>query len=531
MSIIVKSLSYAHTDGELLFKDLNFTIYKGSKAALVGNNGMGKSTLLKIISGHLEQSGGEVILPEKPYYIPQHLGQYDRHTVAQALGVDLKLNAMYAILNGDTDAENFSVLNDDWEIEERVKAAMSFWKIEYLNHSEKLESLSGGEKTKLFLAGILIHSPEIILLDEPSNHLDADSREILYDFIRKSKNTILVVSHDKTLLNFLDTTLEISEKGIELFGGNYSFYNEMKEGKLRSLQSRLDETEKNLKQTKQRASELAEQRQKQESRGKKQSQKKALPRIVAGGLGGKAEQSSAKLKDTQNEKINDISEALKDIRQQIQEQKVLKIDMKSSGLHKGKILIEANEINYSYGKNNLWSEPLTFQVRSGDRICIKGKNSTGKTTLIKILTGALKLTTGKISMSEFGYIYIDQEYSMIEHSLSVFEQVLRFNDRHLREHELKMLLHYHQLPQNTWDRKCEALSGGEKMKLLLCCVAVSNNTPDIVILDEPTNNLDIYSQNILTEALKSFSGTIILISHDICFIDEICINGTIQIPG
>ena len=529
MSIVVTSLTHVHPDGGCLFSDISFTISKGQKAALLGNNGVGKSTLLKLLAKP-DSKRDDFILSEHPYYVPQHLGQYDDYTIAQALGISDKLFALHAILSGDASEENFNLLdNDDWDIEEKAKAAMNYWNIAHLDLMQPMKTLSGGEKTKVFLSGISIHTPSIVILDEPSNHLDMEGRRVLYDFVRKSKATILVVSHDRALLNLLNTTIELFPYGVELYGGNYDFYKAMRANKLQALKSQLEEKEKQLKQTQQRAKEMAQQRQKQEIRAKKGTPSKGLARIVAGGLGAKAEETSSKLKDTQTEKMNDISESLSQIRQQIQEQTILKIDLSKSPLHRGKILIGVKDMNHTYSQSPLWEVPLNFQICSGDRIRICGNNGSGKTTLLKILTRNILPTEGEAFFADFRFLYIDQEYTMIDHTLSVFEQVQRFNDRHMEEHELKILLHHHQLTQTFWDRQCGDLSGGEKMKLLLCCVIVSNSTPDMIILDEPANNLDIYSLEVLAEAIKSFAGTVLVISHDQYFIENIGTNKEITL--
>jgi ATPase subunit of ABC transporter with duplicated ATPase domains len=529
MSIVAKSLSYMHPDGEVLFQRINVSILTGEKAALVGNNGAGKSTFLQLIAGRILPVEGEIIRSGKPYYVPQHVGQFDDYSVAKALGIQEKLNALQAILDGDASSQNFTALDDDWEIEERVTTALAYWHLQHLDLSQSMNSLSGGEKTKVFLAGIVIHSPAIILLDEPSNHLDSESRGLLYEFIIKSKETILVVSHDRTLLNLLDKTLELNKSGIEVYGGNYEFYKVQKAGKLNALHDQLDEQAKTLKQAQQKARDVAEQRQKQEARGKAQGQKQSLPRIIAGGLQRKAEQSTAKLKDVQTEKINGIADNLKQIRSQIQENQILKLDLRKSDLHKGKVLIDARDINFCYSDQYLWQSPLTFQVRSGDRIRIAGNNGSGKTTLLKLMTGNLQPSVGVLFRANLQHAYIDQDYSIIDNQLSVIEQAQKFNTRPLLDHDLKMMLHQHQFPRESWDRKCAGLSGGEKMKLVLCCLEISNNTPDLLILDEPTNNLDVLSQEILTTAVKSFNGSVVVISHDRYFIDEILVESTISL--
>jgi len=528
MSLIIKSLTYIHSDKELLFENLDLTVTKGEKAALLGNNGAGKSTLLQIIAGKLSPASGSVSCSEKPWYIPQHLGQYDHLTVAQALRVDKKLHAFQAILYGETDPQYFNNLEDDWEIEERVNNALQNWELEQVTYDTLLSQLSGGQKTKLFLAGIDIHQPEIILMDEPSNHLDTGSRGRLYDLINDSKATILVVSHDRTLLNLMPETFELSQNGIEVYGGNFDFYREQKAKKVNSLQQQLDDRAKTLKQSQQKAREMAEKLQKRESRGRAAGQTNSMPRIIAGGLKSKAQQSTAKVMDTHQEKVAGITENIHCLKSQIQQYQVLKIDIGTSALHTGKTLIDAEEIGYSYSGKALW-EPLAFQIRSGNRIRIEGDNGSGKTTLLKIITGSLEPSQGSIQRMPFTHLYLDQDYTLINPNLSVYEQVQHYNSRGLQEHEIKSLLIYSQFPREMFDRKCGGLSGGEKMKLSLCCLSVSNYTPNMLILDEPTNNLDVQSLEVLSAAVKDFKGTLLVVSHDQYFINDIGIDTRIKL--
>src|SRR5690554_4110472 len=190
-------VSYTHPNKDLLFENVNLTINAHNKIALIGNNGSGKSTLLRIVAGELKPSSGHIDVVSKPYYIPQIFGQYNHLTIAQALKIELKLTAFQAILNGSVTEENYKFLADDWTIEARCNEALAHWQLEDLSLSQKLETLSGGQKTKVFLAGIMIHQPELILLDEPSNHLDGTGRQLLHSFIQSTKSTLIVVSHDR----------------------------------------------------------------------------------------------------------------------------------------------------------------------------------------------------------------------------------------------------------------------------------------------------------------------------------------------
>ncbi len=277
MSIILKSLSYIHSDGTTLFQDINISISDGEKVSLVGDNGSGKSTLLRIIAGKQDYTCGEINISSSYYHVPQYLGQYDNCTVSQVLGIENKLTALRAILNGSNSLADFESLNDDWEIEGKIQSAFEFWNIQNIDLSQQMNSLSGGEKTKILLAGIQIHSPEIVLLDEPSNHLDSESRKILYRFIKSSRCTILVVSHDIMLLNMLKQTLVLKRNTIESYGGNYDFYKLQNEQKIYALQTQLSNTEKTLRKAQQKACEIAEQRQKSEIKSKKLGQKGGTP--------------------------------------------------------------------------------------------------------------------------------------------------------------------------------------------------------------------------------------------------------------
>lgn len=560
MPISIQQISYIHPDKEVLFSDLNFAISKGQKLGLVGNNGCGKSTLLQIIAGQLSPSSGVIVRPDDLYYIPQHFGQYDSLTIAQALRIERKQQALHAILSGDASNENFVVLDDDWNIEERSIAALDLWGLGQFTLSYPMNLLSGGEKTRVFLAGMDIHRPPVILMDEPTNHLDSSGRQRLYDWVEKCRSTLLIVSHDRTLLNLLPEICELEKHQINYYGGNYEFYKEQKTLMQEALQQRIEEKEKALRIAHKVARETAERRDKQNVRGEKNHIKKGVPRIVLNALQGKSEKSTSKLNSTHQEKAEKLRDERNQLRSSLSPTATLKTDFNSSSLHTGKILVTAKEINFGYHPNSinshiqmnneanladtgnhpspdsndiqdnsdfkqqLWQTPISFQLKSGDRLRIEGANGSGKTTLLKLITGQLRPQEGNLTRMEFTYVYLNQEYSIIDNRNSILEQAYAFNNRNLPEHEIKTILNRYLFPASEWDKSCRKLSGGEKMRLAFCCLMISNNTPDMFILDEPTNNLDIQSIEIITATIKNYTGTVIVISHDDYFIQEIGIE-------
>ncbi|MCC3151587.1 ABC-F family ATP-binding cassette domain-containing protein [Hymenobacter sp. BT770] len=527
--LLLQNLGYAHPNKDVLFDGLNLAVNHHQKIALIGNNGVGKSTLLKIIAGLLLPSVGLVTASSAPYYIPQHFGQFDGLTVAQALHIEGKIAALAEILDGQATDANLAVLDDDWTIEERSREALLQWGLAEVGLMQRMASLSGGQKTNVFLAGIAIHQPEIVLLDEPSNHLDTAGRQLLYDFIKASPSTLLVVSHDRKLLNLLPSVCELSRRGIALYGGNYEFYSEQKQVESHALNQDVKSREKALRKARETEREALERKQKQDARGKKNQDKAGLPAIVLGMMRNSAENSASRLKGIHAEKVGALSQELSELRKELPDTDKMKFGFDQSALHRGKVLFAATGLNYGYGARQLWPEDLSFQLHSGERLALHGPNGSGKTTLIKLLLGDLEPTRGTLHRAGSKAVFIDQDYSLIHDQLSVYEQAQHFNAAGLQEHEVKIRLTRFLFTKDYWAKPCRTLSGGEKMRLLLCCLMISHQAPDLIVLDEPTNNLDIQNLEILTAALHDYHGTLVVVSHDEYFLQQLQVARTLRL--
>lgn len=520
--LTIRNLSYTHTDRDLLFSDINLTVNNQDQIALIGNNGVGKSTLLKIIAKELQPSSGQINIDTEPYYVPQVFGQFNHLMIAQALRIENKLNALTGILNGNTSEENFNILNDDWTIEDRCNEALQYWQLSDLALSQNMKALSGGQRTKVFLAGISIYQPELVLLDEPTNHLDISGRRLLYDFIQSTKSTLIIVSHDRKLLNLLDTVCELNKNGIKVYGGNYDFYEEQKKIETNVLSQDIQSRETALKKAKKKERETLERQQKLDTRARKNLGKVSLPKIVSNTWKNSAERSTARIAGVHAEKIGNIGQELQNLRSSLSETDQMKLDFDNSKLHKGKNIFIAENINFAYEKGKyLWGENLSFHIVSGERIAIKGVNGSGKTTLIKVIEGDLIPQIGRVFVAENKTVCINQDYTSINNDLKIYEQVQLFNISALQEHEIKMRLSRFLFAKEDWGKACSSLSGGERMRLMLCCLNISNQAPDIIILDEPTNNLDIQNIEILTNAISGYEGTLLVISHDETFLEQI----------
>ena len=366
-------------------------------------------------------------------------------------------------------------------------------------------------------------------------------RRLKFDNQTIKQVTTLVRWHDRRFASFEEVNKKtirrwVSKLTPELFArlmvvqradinAQSDYHKEQKEQEQASMQEKLEAKEKELRRVRKTAREVAERKQKHESRGEKQSVRKGIPRIMMGGLKENAEKSASKLKEVHEDKMENLANELKQMRSSLPDLQGMKLDFSASGLHEGKILVTAKEINFGYAEaGDLWPSPMSFQIKSGERWLIQGDNGSGKTTLLKLITGQLPPRSGSLIRADFSSIYIDQEYSIVRNDRTVYEQAQAFNERHFQEHEIKTLLNRFLFPHDTWEKSCGKLSGGEKMRLAFCCLMISNQTPDLFILDEPTNNLDIQSIEIITSMVRVYRGTILLISHDAYFIRELGIH-------
>lgn len=526
----LQNLSYLHPSGEVLFDKVHATANPSDRIALVGNNGSGKTTLLNLIAGRLLPGSGKVLLGAQPYYIPQVIDQFNQLTVAEALGASKKINALQDILRGEVTESNFTALDEDWAVEDRCHQALHEWGLPVLSLSQRLEGLSGGQKTKVFLAGIGVHKPRLILLDEPSNHLDGAGRQLLYAFLQNTSATLVVASHDITLLRALDAVWELRDKKLVAYGGGYDFYRKQMTLERDARQSELNSREKALTEAVAKERETLRRQQKLDARGKKKQIQAGLPTISMNTLKNKAQHSTGRTMETHARKRSALSDEVNALRLAMPGTDEINFALHQADLHDGKILFEAEAINFSYENCRLiWKSDLTFQIASGDRIALKGANGSGKSTLSRIIMGVLEPTSGTFRRAVREMVCIDQDYSFVDNTLNVFEQADKFNDAMLSEHEVKARLNRFLFPQTQWDKSCRLLSGGERLRLMLCCITMYRHPPEMIVLDEPTNNLDIQNTEILAAAIHDYTGTVVVISHDEYFLEQVKVKRIIRL--
>lgn len=509
----IHQLLYTLPNNKTLFKSISLNLHSREKAALIGKNGEGKSTLFRLISGELSPTQGTISNSFKTFMVRQ-INDNPSLTVAGALGVEDKILALRRILEGNPQDSDFETLDDDWEIEDRCEKALRHFGSGNLDLLRPLSSFSGGEQMRIQLAGSKISETELLLLDEPGNHLDAEGYEVLTKMIKETSCAILMVSHDEELLSLFDRIIELEAGELSVYQGGYEFYKTEKNNQQKALKEDIQSREKEIKKAEKNARKTLERQLKRSSHGKKSEEKAGMPKIVLNMLRDQSEKSLNRLKEVHEHKKENLQNDLETLRNKQKSTDKMKLLLEDSLLHNGKVLAIFEKVNHVYQKESLWKTPLDIEIRSGERIHLQGKNGSGKSTFLRLLTGEMEPTEGRIKRLFRQVIDIDQHYSLLNQSLTVSEMAASFNDQSMAVHELNTLLSRFLFEQRDWDKKCGSLSGGERMRLLLCCMSIRKTAPDMVILDEPGNNLDIESKDILCQAFSEYKGTLLLVTHD-----------------
>jgi len=481
----------------VLFKDLSFGINKDQKIAFIAKNGTGKTTLLNIITGDDAPDSGNVTIRKglKIAYLSQRDILDEGLTVEQTIfnsdNETLKIIEQYESalkdnLDGDAYQKAFDLMEQHhaWDFETQYKQILFKLKLDQLD--QKVSSLSGGQKKRLSLAVVLLQKPDLYILDEPTNHLDLEMIEWLEEYLRKEKVTLFMVTHDRYFLERVcNEIIELDQGRLFRYRGNYSYFLKKKEERIEIEKTSVDKA-KNL-------------------------YKKELDWM----------RRQPKARTTKSKSRIDDFFVIKEIAHQRRKDHKVQLEINMERL--GSKIVELHHISKSFDENNLFQN-YDYVFKRGERIGIIGKNGTGKSTFLNIITGSVLVDSGKVVIGEtvkFGYytqsgIHIKEGQKVIEVIREYGEYIPLTKGRKISASQL--------LERFLFDRKkqydfVEKLSGGELKRLFLCTVLIQN--PNFLILDEPTNDLDIVTLQVLENFLLDFPGNLLVVSHDRYFMDKI----------
>ncbi|MBE1535824.1 ABC-F family ATP-binding cassette domain-containing protein [Actinomadura algeriensis] len=513
-AIVCTDLSFAWPDGTPVLDGLDAAFGTG-RTGLIGVNGAGKSTLLKLIAGELRPGSGSVAVEGEIGYLPQTLVLGGAATVSDLLGVSGTRAALHAIERGEATEENFAAVGDDgWDVEERARAELDRLGLEHLGLDRPVPTLSGGETMMVGLAALLLARPDVLLLDEPTNNLDLDARRRLHDAVAAWKGVLVVVSHDRELLELVDDIADLRDGGVRSFGGNLSAYEELLAVEQEAAERAVRAAETDLRRQKRELEEAHVKLARRKRYGDKMNENKREPKIVMGARKRAAQESAGKHRIMHEERLAGARSRLDEAENAVREDDEIRVELPATRVPAGRTVVTVT------GLSAPEPEPATLTeliVRGPERIGLVGPNGSGKTTLLRALVGESPLEGADVRIGVDGVRYLPQRLDVLDDALSVVENV-RAHAPSASVTEIRSGLARFLFRGARAERPAGTLSGGERFRAVLASLLLAEPAPRLLLLDEPTNNLDMASVRQLSQALAAYRGALIVVSHDMPFL-------------
>ena len=511
-SLSVHDLSFTWPDGRPVFDGLDLTVARG-RHGLVGLNGSGKSTLLRIITGNLP-ADGTVTVDGTLAYLPQDPGGDPDRTVGDVLGIADVLTALARLDAGDVRQDDLDLIGDDWDIAERTSAELSRLGLGHLDLDRPIGTASGGELVLLSLIALLLRRPSVLLLDEPTNNLDRDARRRLIDVVSTWRGTLVVVSHDRELLNAMDDIGELRAGQIRWYGGTFDDYEaalvveqEAAARAVRAAEADLTSQRRDLVESQ---TKLAHRR----KVGEKAFVEKRQPKIAMGNYKRRAEVSAGKLTGVHEARLEAAGAQLDEAEAGLRDDREIRVDLPDTAVPSGRVILSADALRPPHGR-----ALLDLEMRGPEQIGLTGPNGSGKTSLLRTIIGDLEPAGGTVDV-RVPARHLPQRMDLLDESLTVAENIALIAPEATETQRRSRLARFLFRGRDA-DQLASTLSGGERLRATLACLLLAEPAPQLLLLDEPTNNLDLPSVRHLVEALQSYRGALIVVSHDERFLDDL----------
>lgn len=514
--VTLDSVSYATPDGRSLFDNLTLA-FGAERTGLVGRNGVGKSTLLRLVLGELACSSGAIARRGRFGVLAQSVAPPTEETVARLLGVDEALERLRKIEAGQGVDEDFA--EADWTVESRLATALAEVGLAGLDLRRPARSLSGGQLTRVRLAGLLAAEPDVLILDEPTNHLDAEARGLVAEVLGQWKGGAIVVSHDRALLRGMDRIVELSGLGARIYGGDYDLYAVRKAEEEAAAVRELAVAEAEVARAAREAQVVAERRAKRDAAGRRASERRDQPAIVLGARSGQAEATAARERRTADRLRTEVAQARATADARVERVQRLAFDLPSSGLPQGRTVLVLSEVVFAHPGQGRLLDGVSLQLVGPARVALVGPNGSGKTSLLRLAAGELEPAAGTVRRAT-GAAFLDQETALLGDDPTLVAAFRRLNPE-ANENLARAALARFLFRGRLAEKPVASLSGGERLRAALACVLMGNAPPQLLILDEPTNHLDLDSIGAVEAALRGYDGALLVVSHDRDFLDTI----------
>lgn len=512
-AVVLAGVSFAWPDGTQVLSGLDAAFGAG-RTGLIGANGTGKTTLLRLVAGHLTPTEGTVSVSGRVGYLPQQLTLHTEATVADLLGVRERIGALRAIESGDAATRHFDVLAEDWDVEARARAALDAAGLPAIDVDRPVGTLSGGEVVLTALAGLRLAGDDIVLLDEPTNNLDREARHRLYETVSGWRGTLVAVSHDVALLELMDDTAELRSGSLSVFGGPYSAFVEHLAQQQAAAEQALRTARQALR-TERRQRIEAETKLARRSRyARTDFANKRKPKIVMKQRKTEAQVSAGKLRGEHDEKVDAARRAVALQAERVRRDTGIRIELPDPETPSGRRLAELND-----------RHGTTIVVQGPERIALTGRNGVGKTRLLETLirsTPTPGMTLRAVRHTD-RVGYLPQRLDHLDDGTTVLESVRAVAPRTPPE-EVRANLARFLFRADAIHRPIGELSGGERFRVALARLLLADPPNQLLVLDEPTNNLDLTTVNELVDALGAYHGALIVVSHDDPFLARLAID-------
>lgn len=524
-SIALHQLSWSTSDSQPLFTDLNLSFGTG-RTGLIGRNGTGKSSLLRIIAGLVHPSAGSVSIQGTVALLEQAVQVTPHTSVGDQLGVTTALARLDRLERGTATLDDAD--EADWTLPGRIEAALKAVGLAAYAPERPLITLSGGQRTRLALARLLLAQPDIILLDEPTNNLDADGRQAVLNLLHAWRGTAIVVSHDRALLREMDAIVELTTLGAKSYGGNWDAYAERKALELANAEHDLAAAERQVTDIDHKLQAVADRKARKDSAGKRQAAKGGAPKILLGGMKENSENTSGGNSRLASRLRDAAAEAASGARRKIEILVPLSITLPPTGLPSGRTVLQVVGLTGGPDPDAPIIRDLSLQMIGPQRLAITGPNGSGKTTLLRLLTGTLPALAGAVRI-HVPHAMLDQSVSLLDPALSIRENFRSLNPT-ADELTCRTALARFMFRADAALQLVGTLSGGEMLRAGLACTIGGNHPPQLLVLDEPTNHLDIHAIEQVEAGLRLYDGALLVVSHDADFLDSIGVTQTLTLP-
>jgi ATPase subunit of ABC transporter with duplicated ATPase domains len=521
--ITLSSLSYTTPDGRRLFDNLNLA-FGSERTGLVGRNGAGKTSLLRLIAGELSPGAGAVSLDARLGTLRQGFTPPPATRVADVLGASEALRRIARIEAGQGSDDDLA--HADWTLEARLGEALSDLDLADLDLDRAAASLSGGELTRAALAGLIAARPDVLILDEPTNNLDASARAIVAEVLGGWRKGAIVVSHDRALLREMDRIVELSGLGAKVYGGGYDLYAERRAAERAAAEHDLDAARRDSERLARQAQAARERQDRRDAAGRRFAARGSEPRILLGAMAERAQNSGARGDRLAQRRQAQAEARLASAQARLERQRRLAFDLPSSGLPPGRTVLDLADVGFAYGERPIFTG-LDLKITGPERVAVVGANGSGKTTLLRLIDGSLAPTAGQVRVTDRRAL-LDQRAALLDGSATVLEAFRRLNpglDHNAAHAALARFLFRNEAALTP----IAQLSGGERLRAALAAVLAGERTPDLLILDEPTNHLDLDSVAAVEAALRGYDGALLIVSHDADFLEAIGIERRIAL--